>query len=103
MQATDAIYAPHKTLPGHVLHLWHPDITAQPVGENVVTRRLWANQSVNTTNGNLSARYFRAEGNYKKMKALLDEFKDGEAKKTSDSKNLSCEPHSQRDRMESWP
>lgn len=81
MQAMDAVYWPHKTIPGYVLHIWHPDTSAsaESLNDPTVTRRLWNGQDESMTNGALSVRYFRAEGNRDKMKKILGEVKDRKA------------------------
>ncbi len=70
MVAMDTLYGPHKTLPGRVLHLWHPTRIAadDPAGK----RRLWANQESN--NNALSGRYFWSRGFPKRMRRLVNEF-----------------------------
>jgi glycosyltransferase involved in cell wall biosynthesis len=78
MRATDTLFWRHKTLPGQVLHLWHP-MLGKDGSDNFVEwkERIWENQSEANTNGNLAARYSRANGDRERMRALVDEQFDG--------------------------
>jgi len=74
MRATDTMYWPHKTLPGQVLHLWHPMLGSKgPDNWVEYKERLWDNQPVANSNGNLALRYSRANGDVEKMRKLMDE------------------------------
>ena len=74
MRATDTLYGPHKTLPVQVLHIWHPmigpDGSADLVGGKL---RMWGRQQVAGANDKLSGRYYYAQGNPARMRALVDE------------------------------
>jgi len=76
MRACDTMYWRHKTLPGCVFHLWHPMYGIDGVNTWVDwNKRLWDNQKdvVSGYNGNLAARYSRANGNREKMWRLIQE------------------------------
>jgi hypothetical protein len=76
MRAMDTLYGPHKTLPGQVLHVWHPQIG--PKGAAAVVHwkeRMWEGQDDTGVNDKLSNRYYAAQGRPKVMRALLDEGK----------------------------
>ncbi len=76
MRACDTMYWRHKTLPGCVFHLWHPMFGTEGVGTWVDwNKRLWDGQeeAVGGYNGNLAARYSRANGNREKMWRLIQE------------------------------
>jgi glycosyltransferase involved in cell wall biosynthesis len=74
MRATDTLYWRHKTLPGQVLHLWHPMFSDQGLGEWFAwSKRLWDDQETAGSNFKLAGRYSRANGNVKQMRALVDE------------------------------
>jgi hypothetical protein len=80
MRAIDTIYSPHKTLPGQVLHLWHPMLGASGIDTWVDFKdRLWDNQTKAGSNGNLAYRYSKANGDLKKMKKLIDEWKEADS------------------------
>jgi hypothetical protein len=71
MFATDTLYAPHKTLPGQVLHLWHPVQTGPPSIKGY-RQRLWTGQTSARDNDALNDLYFKARGNRKLMLALIE-------------------------------
>lgn len=76
MRATDTLYAPHKTVPEQVLHIWHMmlkvDSKAPWVGWN---ERVWKSQVHNGANDALSGRYYGAYRNVKRMRELVNEWK----------------------------
>lgn len=76
MRATDTLYWAHKTLPGQVLHLWHPMMGRDGGLDNWIewSDRLWENQETPGLNNRLALRYSQANNNVKKMRALLDEW-----------------------------
>jgi hypothetical protein len=68
MRAVDCLYAPHKSTPNCVFHLWHPKIgTVWP------TRR-WEGQDEPRTNEHLGMRYRNAMGDRERMRALGSEW-----------------------------
>ena len=73
-RATDTIYWMHKTLPGQVLHLWHPmlspDGSASYVGWEA---RMWSGQTEAGLNNDLAAKYYGAGGHPKRMRKLVEE------------------------------
>lgn len=74
MRATDTLYCHHKTLPGQVLHLWHPMLGTDGVDSWVEWKdRLWDNQDTSGTNNRLATRYSKANGDVARMRALVDE------------------------------
>ncbi len=74
MRAMDMLYWRHKTTPNQVLHLWHPMMSRHGMSHWVQWKdRLWENQPTAGTNGRLAARYSSAFGDFKKMRALVDE------------------------------
>lgn len=76
MRATDTLYWPHKTLPGQVLHLWHPMLGHTAGMDNWVewSDRLWDNQGTPGLNNHLATRYSRANGDVDRMQSLVDEW-----------------------------
>jgi hypothetical protein len=74
MRATDTLYWQHKTLPGQVLHVWHPQIGPQGTA-NVVhwKERMWENQTETGVNDRLSNKYYGAHGRPDAMRKLVDE------------------------------
>jgi len=73
-RATDTLYWMHKTLPGQVLHLWHPMIS--PDGQSPYVgwkSRMWDNQTVLGNNDDLAGKYYGAGGHPKRMRKLVDE------------------------------
>ena len=79
MRATDTLYGPHKTLPGPVYHLWHPVLTINQTDNTLSTGRMWENQQSTNVNSALCSRYYKAQGNYKLMRQLVDEAKTGKS------------------------
>jgi len=75
MRAMDTLFAPHKTLPEAIMHLWHPIINALSTFTSD-KKRVWANQPVTATNDALSGRYYYSNRDAKKMRGLVDEFKE---------------------------
>jgi glycosyltransferase involved in cell wall biosynthesis len=75
MRAMDTLYGPHKTLPGLVIHLWHPFTLVKSKNPTKSKNRLWDNQEINNSNDNLSHRYYWSNGNINRMRKLVDEWK----------------------------
>jgi hypothetical protein len=75
MRATDTLYGPHKTLPGRVLHLWHP-MLGNNGKEDLVSwkERRWEGQEDSGVNNRLSYRYYYAYGKPKLMRKLVEEW-----------------------------
>jgi glycosyltransferase involved in cell wall biosynthesis len=74
MRAMDTLYWRHKTLPGQVLHLWHPMMDKDGVKPWVAWKdRTWEGQPRAECNGNLATRYSQAFGNVEKMRKLVNE------------------------------
>ena len=106
MAAMDTLYAPHKTLSSKVIHIWHPVLVPGSVEPDPkAKKRLWANQDAGASNNALSIRYYAAYGKPHLMRSLVDEFLKPKTSAAVNSVDRAhpCEPHSQRDRMESWP
>ena len=78
MRAMDTLYGPHKTLPSPVLHLWHP-IQSSTIGS--AKNRVWNNQTSGSINDALSGRYYWSQGNIRRMRSLVDEFRFLKVKK----------------------
>jgi len=79
MRAMDTLYGLHMTLPGHVLHVWHPQIG--PEGTKVQVHwkeRMWAGQDEPGANDKLANKYYGAYRNPDRMRKLVDEGKQGE-------------------------
>lgn len=72
MSSVDTLYGPHKTLPGFILHIWHPMTLAKSDAKS--RSRLWANQQDGATNGQLSLRYYRARRHPIAMRQLANEW-----------------------------
>jgi hypothetical protein len=89
MVAMDTLYSPHKTIPGQVLHLWHPIMTPEGVEDNKGKLRMWANQTKPGTNNSLSGRYYYSRNNPKRMRSLVDEWKSGSIIKSVDNNGVS--------------
>jgi hypothetical protein len=90
MRAMDTLYGPHKTLPGQVLHVWHPQIG--PKGTAAVVHwkeRMWEGQDGTGANDKLSNRYYAAQGKPQRMRELLDEARKPGAKDESRSRGRS--------------
>jgi glycosyltransferase involved in cell wall biosynthesis len=74
MRATDTLYWPHKTLPNHVLHMWHPQIGPQGTDSWIHWKeRMWEGQVDPSVNDRLSWRYYHATGNPRLMRKLVEE------------------------------
>jgi len=74
MRAMDTLYSLHKTLPGMVLHVWHPQIGPQGVQNQVHWKeRMWEGQSDPGANDALSGKYYGAYRNPERMRKLVDE------------------------------
>lgn len=74
MRAMDTLYWRHHTLPGQVLHLWHPMLNKDGTYDWVEWKeRLWDNQEAGSVNGRLAERYSKAYGDIKRMRKLVDE------------------------------
>ena len=74
LRAMDTLYAPHKTLPGQVLHVWHPQLGPNGKSAQVHWKeRMWEGQSDPGANEKLSNRYYGAYRNPEKMRKLVDE------------------------------
>jgi hypothetical protein len=79
MRAMDTLYGLHKTLPGHVLHVWHPQIGPTGVHTQVHWKeRMWSGQDEPGANDKLGGRYYGAYRNPERMRKLLDEGKEGQ-------------------------
>lgn len=84
MRAMDTLYVLHKTLPGRVLHVWHPQIGPQGTQEWVHWKdRMWENQSESGVNDRLSHRYYAAQGRPQMMRKLVDEARSVSSASTS--------------------
>lgn len=76
--AMDTLYAPHKTLPGQVLHVWHPQLGPQGKAAQVHWKeRMWEGQPDPGANNKLSNKYYGAYRNPEKMRKLVDEGRMG--------------------------
>ena len=73
MRATDTLYGYHKTLPGPVMHLWHPTLIPPGADDTLGKKRLWTGQTTNQDNIALSGRYYWASGYPERMRKLVDE------------------------------
>ena len=74
MEATDTLYWHHKTLPGQVLHLWHPMLGPEGLGPWVDWQhRMWPNQKASGNNDHLSRKYYGANGHPRRMRKLVNE------------------------------
>lgn len=74
MRAMDTLYTIHKTLPGQVLHVWHPQIGNDGVKDWVHWKeRRWDGQHDPAVNNRLSWRYYWATGKPRAMRHLLNE------------------------------
>jgi hypothetical protein len=75
MRAMDTLYGMHKTMPGQVLHMWHPQIGPQGIQDWVHWKeRMWENQTTSGVNNTLSHRYYAAQNKPPQMRALVDEW-----------------------------
>lgn len=75
MLAMDTLFGRHQTMPGDVLHLWHPMLSPDSPSDLWVEykNRIWPGQTESNPNGQLAQRYHGANGDVVKMKALLRE------------------------------
>ena len=74
MRAMDTLYAPHKTLPGQVLHVWHPMLGPEGEVKSVHWKnRMWEGQDAPQINNKLSWRYYHASNKPEVMKKLVAE------------------------------
>lgn len=74
MRAMDTLYWHHKTLPGQVLHLWHPMLSPKGTDSWVHWKyRIWEKQTKTGNNDVLLSKYHGANGHRKRMRKLLDE------------------------------
>ena len=69
----DTLYGPHKTLPDQATHLWHPILK---IADDTSKNRVWENQESGNTNDALSGRYYWSQGNVKRMRGLVNEFRE---------------------------
>lgn len=75
MRAMDTLYCPHKTLPGMVCHIWHPQLGPQGEANSVHWKeRMWDGQEETCANDVLSMRYYGAYRKPERMRKLLDEW-----------------------------
>jgi len=73
MRAVDTLYWRHKTLPGQLLHIWHPMLRPQGTDDWVHWReRVWANQTSSGANDELAGKYYGATGDAKRMRKLVE-------------------------------
>lgn len=78
MRAMDTLYWHHKTLPGQVLHVWHPQLGPSGAASWVHWKeRMWEGQTDPSVNDRLSWRYYHAMGNQRLMRKLIDEWMEG--------------------------
>jgi glycosyltransferase involved in cell wall biosynthesis len=85
MVAMDTLYGPHKTLPGAVMHLWHPIINPENIDpNNKEKRRMWIDQKFPSSNDVLSGRYFWSKNNVARMRRLVSEYKPIEPDPSTD-------------------
>ncbi len=74
MRAMDTLYTLHKTLPGQVLHIWHPQLSPDGQARLVNWRnRMWEGQTEVGVNNKLSHRYYAAQLRPDMMRKLVDE------------------------------
>jgi hypothetical protein len=74
MRAMDTLYGLHMTLPGQVLHVWHPQIGPQGTATEVHWKeRMWEGQDQPGVNDSLSNLYYGAQGKPDRMRKLVDE------------------------------
>jgi len=74
MRAMDTLYGLHKTLPGQVLHVWHPQIGPKGSAEVVSWKeRMWEGQAEPNTNDTLIGQYWGADRRPERMRKLVDE------------------------------
>jgi Glycosyltransferase like family 2 len=71
--AMDTLYAPHKTLPGQVLHVWHPQLGPQGKAAQISWKeRMWDGQSGPGANDWLSMEYYAAYRRPERMRKLVN-------------------------------
>jgi glycosyltransferase involved in cell wall biosynthesis len=76
LRAMDTLYAPHKTLPGQVLHVWHPQLGPQGKAAQIHWKdRMWEGQTDPGANDKLSTQYYGAYRKPERMRKLVDEGK----------------------------
>jgi glycosyltransferase involved in cell wall biosynthesis len=76
MRAMDTLYWRHKTMPIHVLHMWHPMISPEGISAWVDWKyRMWQGQTKVCMNEGLSGRYYGANGDPGRMRKLVNEWK----------------------------
>lgn len=72
MRAIDTLYSLHKTLPGAVFHVWHPQLSTTGQGDFIHWKdRVWEGQHAARVNSELSLQYFRANGDPVAMRKLI--------------------------------
>lgn len=78
MRAMDTLYWRHKTLPVQFLHVWHPMISPHGVSDKLVDwrERMWSGQEGAGANDKLSGRYYGAHGDQKRMRKLVNEWRN---------------------------
>lgn len=73
LRAVDTLWAPHKNIPGDVLHLWHPKINTPGTDSDKWHTRVWSSQRKPRANDWLSTQYNRATNKQRHMRRLVDE------------------------------
>ena len=74
LRSMDTLYALHKTLPGQVVHVWHPQFGPQGKATQVHwSERMWEGQDGPGANTELVGRYYAAWRNVPRMRKLVDE------------------------------
>ncbi len=77
MRAMDTLYGLHKTCPGQVLHVWHPQLGPRGAATSVHwSERMWEKQAQIGANDRLSHKYYGAQGDPVRMRKLVDAGKD---------------------------
>jgi hypothetical protein len=80
MRAMDTLYTLHKTLPGQVLHVWHPQLSPDGQARLVNWKnRMWEGQQETGVNNKLSHRYYAAQNRPEMMRKLVDESRTGDS------------------------
>lgn len=75
MRCMDTLYGMHKTMPGQVLHVWHPQIGPQGEAEQVHWKdRMWEGQDGPGANDALVAKYYGAYRRPERMRKLVEEW-----------------------------
>lgn len=72
VRAVDTLFGRHRSLNYPVMHLWHPQATADSTAWQ--TARAWDGQTSTEANEALAAKYFKAYNNYEEMKALVFQY-----------------------------